>query len=272
VHENDGKIFIQLMHTGRVSHPENMPEGAEVIAPSAVATTGEMYTDSKGMQPYPTPREMSLEDIEKVQDEYVKAAKNAVESGFDGIEIHGANGYLVDQFINTASNKRSDNYGGSIENRNRFAIEVAQKIGKAIGFERTGIRLSPYGAFNGMEHFDQLEETYELLATELGKLGLAYIHIVDHSSMGAPEVTDSVKLKIQNAFGRTIIASGGLDKIKAEKILTDNKADLVAFGRPFIANPDLVYRLENDLKLNEPDVNTFYTPGEKGYIDYSIVK
>lgn len=270
VHENNSKIFIQLMHTGRVSHSENLPKGAEVVAPSAVATDGEMYTDSLGMQPYPTPREMTLEDIETAQTEYVQAAKNAIDAGFDGVEIHGANGYLVDQFINTASNKRSDKYGGSIENRCRFAIEIAKKMGEAIGFNKTAIRLSPYGAFNGMEQFDQLEETYKFLANELGKLGLVYIHIVDHSSMGAPEVTDSVKSKIQESFGNTIIASGGFDKERAEKVLNENKGDLIAFGRPFISNPDLVNNFENNLPLVDPDSDTFYTPGEKGYTDYAL--
>jgi N-ethylmaleimide reductase len=268
VHENNSKIFVQLMHTGRVSHPENLPKDAEVLAPSAIATDGEMYTDSLGMQPYPTPREMTLEDIETAQNEYVQAAKNAIDAGFDGVEIHGANGYLVDQFINTASNKRSDKYGGSIENRSRFAIETAKKMGEVIGFDRTAIRLSPYGAFNGMEQFDHLEETYEFLANELGKLGIAYIHIVDHSSMGAPEVTDSVKSKIQKSYGKTIIASGGFSKERAETILNANKGDLIAFGRPFISNPDLVDRFKNNLPLAEPDYDTFYTPGEKGYTNY----
>lgn len=270
VHENNSKIFIQLMHTGRVSHSENLPKGAEVVAPSAVATDGEMYTDTLGMQPYPTPREMTLEDIETAQNEYVQAAKNAIDAGFDGVEIHGANGYLVDQFINTASNKRSDKYGGSIENRCRFAIETAKKIGEAIGFDRTAIRLSPYGAFNGMEQFNDIEETYSYLSAELGKLGLTYIHIVDHSSMGAPEVTESVKSKIRNVFGGTIIASGGFDKERAETVLNENKGDLIAFGRLFISNPDLVNRLKNNFKLADPDYDTFYTPGEKGYTDYPM--
>jgi N-ethylmaleimide reductase len=268
VHKKGGKIIAQLMHTGRVSHKDNMEDGAEVIAPSAVALEGEMYTDANGMQAYPTPKEMTLIDIEQTQDEYVQAAKNAIKSGFDGIELHGANGYIIDQFINTATNKRNDTYGGSMENRSRFAIEVAQKVAKAIGRERTGIRLSPYGAFNGMEVFDKLEETYEYLAGELGKIKLLYIHIVDHSSMGAPEVKNSVKSKIKNAFGGTIIVSGGFDQEKAEKALQENKGDLTAFGRPFIANPDLVYRMENNITLNSPDFDTFYTPGEKGYTDY----
>ena len=271
VHAKGGKIFIQLMHTGRVSHPANMPEGSEVVAPSAVGKTGEMYTDAHGPQPYPVAREMTLADIEHAQEEYVQASRNAIAAGFDGVELHGANGYLIDQFINTASNHREDAYGGSVEDRSRFAIEVAQKVAAAIGADKTGIRLSPYGAFNDMEIFDSLEDTFEYLAGELGKLGLTYIHIVDHSSMGAPEVKESVKTKIQNAFGGTIIASGGYDNAtRAESTLNEGKGDLVAFGRPLLANPDLVHRLRNDLLLNAPDFDTFYTPGEKGYTDYPV--
>jgi len=270
VHQKGAKIFLQLMHTGRCSHPGNMETGTEILAPSPVALDGQMYTDKSGLQNYPVPKEMTLEDIGQAQREFVQAAKNAITAGFDGVEIHGANGYLVDQFINTASNKRTDEYGGSIENRSRFAIETAQQVAKAIGSEKTGIRLSPCGAFNGMELFENMEDTFQFLAEELGKIKLAYIHVVDHSAMGAPEVTDSVKSKIRNAFGGTIIASGGLDKQKAEAILTEGKGDLVAFGRPYLANPDLVYRLVNDLKLNVPDYDTFYTPGPKGYTDYPV--
>lgn len=270
VHADGGKIFIQLMHTGRVSHPDNMPEGSKVVAPSAIAAPGEMYTDTNGPQAHPEPQVIPLSEIEAVQNEYVLASQNAIKAGFDGVELHGANGYLIDQFINTVSNQRTDAYGGSGENRARFAIETAQKVAAAIGPERTAIRLSPYGVFNAMEIFDGLEDTYEYLAGELGKLNLAYIHIVDHSPAGAPEVTVSVKTKIRDAFGGTIIASGGLDKEKAEAALNDGVGHLAAFGKPYLANPDLVHRLENDLPLNPPDFGTFYTPGEKGYTDYPV--
>jgi len=268
VHAEEGKIFVQLMHTGRAAHPDNMETGTQVLAPSAIALSGEMYTDVKGPQAYPTPKEMTLDDIEHTQNEYVLAAKNAIEAGFDGVELHGANGYLIDQFINTASNKRTDKYGGSVENRGRFAIEVAQKVSVAIGPDRTAIRLSPYGVFNDAEIFADLEDTFEYITKELSKLELAYIHIVDHSSMGTPEVTESVKTKIRRAFKGTTIASGGFNKEKAEEALTENKGDLVAFGRPYLANPDLVNRLQNDIELNAPDFDTFYTSGEKGYVDY----
>ncbi len=272
VHREGGKIFLQIMHTGRASHNDNMPEGAQVVAPSPIALNGEMYTDVNGMQPYPVPKEMTEDDINKVQDEYVNAAKNAIAAGFDGIELHGANGYLIDQFINPGANKRTDNYGGSPENRNRFAIEVARKVAEAIGPEHTAIRLSPYGVFNDMEIFDGIEDAFEHLAIELNKLKLLYIHLVDHASMGAPEVPDSIKQKIRNAFKGILIMSGGMNKNKAQQLIDEKKGDLMAFARGFLANPDLVLRLDQNLPLNEPDHSTFYTPGEKGYTDYPVHK
>lgn len=270
VHAKDGKIFLQIMHTGRVSHSLNMEEGTQILAPSAVALNGKMYTDQEGMKSYPVPKEMSLAEIKLAQQAYVQAAKNAIEAGFDGVEIHGANGYLIDQFINTASNKRTDDYGASIENRSRFALEVAKQVIMAIGSNKTGIRLSPYGVYNDMAIFENIDETFTYLATELGKLNLAYIHIVDHSSQGAPEVPQSIKDKMREAFGGTFIASGGLDKVKAEAILNKKQGDLVAFGVPYLANPDLIYRMKNDLELNAPNQAAFFSAGVEGYLDYPI--
>lgn len=271
VHAKDGKIFLQIMHTGRVSHPLNMEEGTQILAPSAVALSGEMYTDQEGMQAYPVPKAMNLADIKLAQQAYVQGAKNAMEAGFDGVEIHGANGYLIDQFINTASNKRTDDYGKSIENRSRFALEVAMQVAAAIGANKTGIRLSPYGVYNDMAIFKNIEETFTYLATQLGKLNLVFVHIVDHSAQGAPEVPQSIKDKIRAAFGGTFIASGGLDKVKAEAILNNKQGDLVAFGTPYLANPDLIYRMKNDIALNAPDPVTFFSAGTEGYLDYPIV-
>ena len=268
VHEKGGLIFAQLMHTGRVSHPDNMVDGAEIVAPSAIGHTGEIWTDTNGNQKHPAPKEMSIEDIQQAKNEFVEAAKNAIKAGFDGVEIHGANGYLVDQFINTASNKREDEYGGSIENRSRFVLEVAQGIVEEIGAEKTGIRLSPYGVFNDMEIFETIPETYIYLAKELSKLNLAYIHVVDHSAMGAPDVPFDIKQKIRKNFEGTIIASGGKNVESATTAL-ENESDLVAFGRPFIANPDLVFRLKNQKELAEVDMDTFFSADEKGYTDYS---
>ncbi|MEM6523111.1 MAG: alkene reductase [Bacteroidota bacterium] len=269
VHKGEAKIFVQLMHTGRVSHPDNMPENAEILAPSAKGPANtEMYTDANGNQPIPTPKEMTTADIENAIDEYVNSAKLAVEAGFDGIELHAANGYLLEQFINPGSNERTDEYGGSNENRARFVLEIAKRTINAIGNEKVGIRLSPGGAFNDVNPFDEQQEAFVYLATELGKIGLAYVHLVDHSSMGTPEVDKDLKEEIRDAFGGTIIISGGYDKTRAESDLADGLGHLVAFGRPFLANPDLPNRLREDAELNQPDFGTFYTPGEKGYTDY----
>ncbi len=268
VHREGGKIFLQIMHTGRVSHKDNMEEKAEILAPSAIALEGEMYTDRNGPQPYPVPGEMTIEDIKQAQEEFVKAALNAMEAGFDGVEIHSANGYLADQFLNTATNIRKDEYGGNKENRSRFTLQTLDKVTKAIGSEKVGIRLSPYSAFNGTEIFEGIDEQFLYLTEELNQFEPAYLHLVDNSALGSPDVSKSIFSRIREKFNGTLIMNGGFTKEEAEKSISDNKTDLVSFGRPFLANPDLVYRLENDLELNEPDPDTFYTPGEEGYTDY----
>ena len=269
VHENGGKIFMQLMHTGRVSHPDNMPDGTRVIAPSAIAAPDTMWTDQHGAQPHPVPEAMSATDIEDTIAEYVRASELAIEAGFDGVELHGANGYMIDQFLNTASNQRTDQWGGTPQNRIRFAREVAEKVIAKIGADRVGMRISPYGAFNGMQPDPQMDETFELLAKEMNSLGLLYLHIVDHSSMGAPEVKPEIKAKIRDAMRNTIILSGGYDAARANRDLNENKGDLVAFGRPFISNPTLVKKLQSGEELTPPDYDTFYTADEKGYTDYT---
>lgn len=268
VHQAGGKMFVQLMHTGRVSHPANMQADSKILAPSALAAPGEMWTDSNGMQPYPVPAEMSEADIEHAIAEYAAGAKNAMEAGFDGIELHAANGYLIDQFLNTATNKRTDRWGGSIENRIRFAVEVARASASAIGAERIGMRISPYGVFNGTAADAEMDAMYEHLMARLNEIGLVYIHVVDHSSMGAPEVSPALKAKIRATFKGRYILSGGYDLARANNDLDASRGDLVAFGRPFISNPDLVGKLKHGTPLLEPDFNTFYTPGEKGYTDY----
>ena len=268
VHAAGGKIFVQLMHTGRVSHPANMQAGTRILAPSAIAAPGEMWTDSNGQQPFPVPTAMSEADITQAIAEYAAASKRAVEAGFDGVELHGANGYLIDQFLNTASNQRTDKWGGSVENRIRFAAEVAKVAAAAIGAERVGMRISPYGAFNGMAPDAEMDALYERLIAELNSVGLVYIHIVDHSSMGAPEVNPALKAKIRANFKGKYILSGGYDLARANADLGANRGDLVAFGRPFIGNPGLVQKLQSGTALAAPDFSTFYTPGEKGYTDY----
>jgi N-ethylmaleimide reductase len=273
VHKKGGKIFVQLMHTGRIGHSLNLPEGARVLAPSAVKPAGQMWTDAKQLQDYPVPEEMTANEIAITKTEYVNAAKNAIEAGFDGVELHGANGYLLEQFLSPVSNKRTDAYGGSIENRCRFVIEVATSVAEAIGKWKTGIRLSPYGVASDMPNYPEIDATYKYLAEQLNKPGIAYIHIVDHSAMGAPAVPLELKKLIRNIFNNSIILSGGYDMERAEADLKSNLGDLVAFGRPFINNPDLVERFRNIWQLSqEPDFSTFYTPGEKGYTDYPAYK
>lgn len=273
VHTNGGHIFIQFMHTGRVSHPDNLPEGANVIGASPIpASNTEMYVDGKGMLPLPIPEEVSTEDVAALIHEFVQSAKNAIEAGFDGVELHGANGYLLEQFLNSASNQRTDKYGGSVENRNRFVLEVAAAVADAIGKEKTAIRLSPYGVFNDIVPDADTETQYTQLAKGLGEIGIVYIHTVDHSSMGAPEVSHSVKATIRENFGGTIILSGGYDADRAEADLEAGKGELVAFGKPFISNPDFVKRIKLGAELAAPDFATFYTPGEKGYTDYPVLE
>jgi N-ethylmaleimide reductase len=268
VHAAGSRIFVQLMHTGRVGHPDNLPPGGRVLGPSAVAAPGEMYTDAAGPRPHPVPAAMTEAEIEDTVDEFARAAALAREAGFDGVELHGANGYLIDQFLNLASNRREDRWGGSVEGRARFALAVARRAGEAIGFDRVAMRLSPFGVFNGMAPDPDHHALHAHLAAELGRLGLVYVHVVDHSSMGAPKVDHEVKAAIRSGFGGTYILSGGYDKTRAEADLAAGKGDLVAFGRPFLANPRLVSKLRRGAPLIAPDPATFYTPGAKGYTDY----
>jgi len=268
VHQAGGRIFVQLMHTGRVGHSANLPAGASVLAPSAIAAPGEMWTDAGGLQPHPVPREMNEADIARSIAEYAAAAELALQSGFDGVELHAANGYLIDQYLNTASNQRIDRWGGTVDNRIRFAVEVAKATVAAIGAERVGMRISPYGVFNGQVPDEEMDAVYLRLIDELNALGLLYIHVVDHSAMGAPEVSPVLKGRIRAAFNGKYILSGGYDVARANVDLDAQRGDLVAFGRPFISNPDLVAKLRSGQELVAPDSATFYTPGEKGYTDY----
>lgn len=268
VHARGGAIFLQMMHTGRVGHPANLPEGTGLVAPSALQAKGDMWTDSQGMQPIGMPRALTTAELLTVQESFVQGANHAITAGFDGIELHAANGYLLEQFLNPGTNQRTDGYGGSVEARARFVLEVAAKTAGAIGADRVGIRLSPFGVFNDMPPYDEVEATYLLLARELSRLGLAYLHLVDHSAMGAPPVPDAIKAALRKTFQGTFILSGGYDRARAENDLAAKKGDLVAFGRPFLANPDLVQRLQDHALLAEAHMDSFYTPGEQGYTDY----
>jgi len=269
VHSRGAKIFVQFMHCGRVAHPLNLPAGAHVMAPSAVAAAGDMYTDAEGLKPHPVPQAMTDTDIRIAIDEFAQGAKNAVTAGFDGIELHSANGYLLEQFLRPNSNQRSDRYGGSIENRARFVLEVAEAVINAIGKDKVGIRLSPFGVFNDMPLYDAMEADYSYLARQLNALGLVYIHLVDHSSMGAPPVPASMKSIFRNLFKGKLILSGGYDAERAENDLNAGKCDLIAVGKPFLANPDLVARWMDGAAVNAPNMDTFYTPGPRGYTDYA---
>lgn len=268
VHAQGAKFFMQFMHCGRIAHPLNLPAGARVLGPSAVAAAGEMYTDAEGMKANAMPEAMTETDISIAIEEFAQAARNAALAGFDGVELHAANGYLLEQFIRPNSNQRTDRYGGSIENRARFVLEVVDATIAAIGKDKVGIRLSPFGVFNDMPLYAAMEADYTYLAQQLNARGLLYIHLVDHSPMGAPEVPQSMKSTFRGEFKGTLILSGGYDANRAEADLAAHKCDLIAVGRPFLANPDLVARWKTGAAENAPDFSTFYLPGPKGYIDY----
>lgn len=268
VQARGARIFVQLMHTGRVSHVANLPSGAEVLAPTASVCPGEMYTDAHGMQPHSAPRAMTVADIERAVAEYVVSARLAMEAGFDGVELHAANGYLIEQFLNANVNQRDDDYGVGIEGRNRFALDIARATAEAIGAQRVGIRLSPHGVFNSTGAYADLDAQYLALTEQLSRLRLQYLHVLDHSAMGAPEVPVALKQRLRAAFEGIFILAGGFDRDRAEQALAAGQADLIAFGRPFLANPDLVERLRQGASLNEPDPATLYTPGAAGYTDY----
>lgn len=268
VHAKGGKIFVQLMHTGRVSQVSNLPAGAQVLGPTADVCPGEMYTDAQGMQPHSTPRAMTSTDIAHAVQEYAKSAQLAIEAGFDGVELHAANGYLIEQFLNANVNQRTDAYGGSIAGRNRFALEVARATAAAIGAHRVGVRLSPYGVFNSTGAFPDVDAQYLALTQEFSQLGLLYVHLLDHSAMGAPPVPAELKSQLRAAFKGWFVLAGGFDRASAESALEAGQADLIAFARPFLASPDLVERMRAGVALNAMDMATFYTPGPKGYTDY----
>lgn len=273
VHKSGGKIFVQLMHTGRISHILNMQDGIQIIAPSAIKAEGKMWTDVKQLQDYPIPKAMTSEDILSTQAEYVTAAENAMAAGFDGVELHGANGYLLEEFLSPHTNIRTDKYGGNMEKRCRFVLELAAEVSFAIGKHKTGIRLSPYGVAGDMLNYPEIDATYDYLSKELNKMGIAYIHLVDHSTLGAPTVPIEIKKLIRNNFKNSLIICGGYDKESAEADIESGLCDLVGFGRPFINNPDLVERLENNHELSQnlkPEL--FYSNDEKGYTDYPNFK
>lgn len=268
VHENGGRIFAQLMHAGRIGHSANIPEGGALVGPSAISANTNMWTDTQGMQITETPREMDAQDIRQAIDDFARAAKMAVEAGFDGVELHAANGYLLEQFLNPHANNRTDQYGGSVANRARFVIEVAQAVVNAIGAEKAGIRLSPYGTFNTMPLYDEVRETYAYLSRELDKLNLFYLHTIDYAAR-ASEEGKLLLQDIRRNFKNTLILNGGYTRERALNAIANGEADLISFGAPFIANPNLPAKLKNNETLVAADQATFYTADEKGYTDYN---
>jgi len=264
VHKGGSKIFVQLMHTGRIAHEDNLPEGGRILSPSAIKAEGQMFTDAGGLQDYPEPEAFTLNDIKRTIDGHVKAAENAIRAGFDGIEIHGANGYLVEQFLNPNTNKRNDQYGGSIENRARFVVEMVNAIADSIGTDQVGIRLSPYSTFNDQPAYDQKEvhRTYSYLAERFNDTGILYVHLAMN-----PEAPEKTYQAIREKFNGIVIQCNGLTPETAEEAL-DGIADLTAFARNWLANPDLDKRIAEGAELNAPKPDLFYTAGEEGYTDY----
>jgi N-ethylmaleimide reductase len=271
VHAKEAKIFVQLMHCGRIAHPLNMPQGARILAPSALAAAGQMWTDAQGMQPQPVPEAMTEADLKHAVEEYVLSAKNAIAAGFDGVELHAANGYLLEQFIRPNSNLRTDRYGGAIEGRSRLVLEIADALIATVGKNKVGIRISPFGIYNDMPLYPQMEADYTYLARQLNERGLLYIHLVDHSSMGGPAIPASIPAMLRSMSNCALLLSGGYDYKRAESDLAAGRCDLVAVGRPILANPDLIARWDAGAAENAPDFNTFYTPGPKGYTDYPVL-
>jgi N-ethylmaleimide reductase len=269
VHNKGGKIFLQLWHVGRASHPDF--HGGELpVAPSAIAFDGESYTP-QGKKKTVTPRALAIEELPGIVEQFRKAAENAKAAGFDGVEIHGANGYLLDQFTRDGSNHRTDAYGGSVENRIRFPLEVTKAVVSVFGPDRVGYRISPYNPFNGMSDSNPVE-TFSALAQGLDQLGIGYLHVLEAIAgpMTAQGVTKLTPI-LRELFKGAYVVNGGYDKASGNQVLERNESDLVAFGVPFIANPDLVERLKRDASLNAPDYATFYAGEEKGFIDYPLL-
>jgi N-ethylmaleimide reductase len=263
LHAGGSRLFIQLMHSGRVGATANLPAGESLVAPSAIPAAGETWTDTAGMQPNATPRAATAEDLVRLRQAHVEAARLAVAHRVDGVELHGANGYLLGQFLNPRSNQRTDAYGGSAENRNRFVIEVVDATVAAIGKARVGVRLSPFNPFNDLEvNFEGEREQFLALVDALAARDIAYLHLAGGS------VTGELLAEVRRRFPGTLITNGGYDGERAENDLASGVADLVSFGRPFIANPDLPERLRTGAPIADLDAGTLYTPGAAGYTDY----
>jgi len=272
VHEEGGAIFCQLWHVGRNSHVSHQPDRAPPVSSAARRSNTETWAfDEAGGEariPTSVPRALETDEIARVTADFVRAAQNAIEAGFDGVELHGANGYLFEQFINGELNQRSDRYGGSIENRIRFTLETIDAVSAAIGEARTGIRLAPFGRFGDMRDYEDEEETWLTLGQALADRRTAYVHISDQASLGEQAIPAGFLEKFRRAFPGTLVVAGNYNKERGQAALDAGRADLIAIGRPFIANPDLVRRMANDWPLAEIDRATLYTRSREGYVDY----
>ena len=270
VHRNGGRIFLQLWHVGRISHPSLQPSEALPVAPSAIRPEGDAHT-YEGRRPFVTPRALEASEIPGVISQFRDGARNALTAGFDGVEIHAANGYLIDQFLRDGTNRRVDVYGGSVANRARFLLEVVDEVAQVWGANRVGVRLSPINPFNSIYDSDP-QITFEHVADHLGRRGLAYLHMVEVDE--SEETTGQVVSfrRFREVFGGTYIANGGFSFERASAYLAQGDADLISFGRLFLANPDLPKRFAKRAPLNVPDHATFYGGGEKGYIDYPALE
>lgn len=267
VHARGGLIFAQLMHTGRIGHPSLNQLSATPVGASAVRADGTVFT-ADGPADLVTPEPLDDKGIQQTVEDFADAARNAVEAGFDGVELHGANGYLLEQFLHPQSNQRTDAYGGSVRNRARFVLEVTRGVADAIGADRTGIRLSPWSKANDLTHYPEIDEAYGYLADELQKIGIVYVHLVDHARLSRLDAAAATAKIVRDTFTNTVIHAGNYTTLAAiEETLADPRPTLVAMARPFIANPDLVERLRLGLPLAEPDRATFYAPGPNGFTD-----
>ncbi|WP_045223835.1 alkene reductase [Methyloterricola oryzae] len=264
VHDRGGRIFLQLWHVGRISHPSLLPDGALPVAPSALRPAGQAFT-YEGLQDFVTPRALEGEELPGIVADYRRAALNALEAGFDGVEIHGANGYLLDQFLRDGSNQRSDGYGGSLQNRCRLLLEVTEAVCDAAGAGRVGLRISPVNPFNDMRDSDP-QALFEQVAEALNPFGLAYLHVMEGGIGEAPPPFDYAALR--RKYKGVYMANSGYDKARANQAIASGLADCVAFGIPYIANPDLVERFRLDAPLNSADPASFYGGDEHGYTDY----
>jgi N-ethylmaleimide reductase len=271
VHGAGGRIALQLWHVGRISHPDLQPGGALPVAPSAIRPAGQVFT-GQGMKDYVTPRALELSEIPALVESYAQAARNAMAAGFDGVEIHAGNGYLLDQFLRSSTNHRSDAYGGSKENRARLLLEVLDAVCAAIGNDRVGLRLSPVTPFNDISD-DHPQETFDYVVTQLNPLNLAFLDVLQGSG-GAPadEWLPFDYDQLHALYSGMLIRNNGYDSETAQHAVTSGAADAIAFGRLLLANPDLVERFRSGAPLNSPDYATFYSGEEKGYTDYPFLQ